>query len=391
MKASAHVGLGAAAVAAVGRGQEGASAVVTSAFSRQWDRSCRGADPGTSLTSITASALSPMRSPLPSRRWLQQSSTGYFPPCIGPRCGSCHVGLFGGVGPPEQVTRPVSGPAGPSDTRDSSSERRRFGPPGRQAGSHCTTRWQPWRRAVPSGMPRACAARAARRDSLRAPAGDLWPATSHGRRRSRAQQKGPPWLPPPPPRRPRRPSRPRTTAPTTSRSSRGSRRCASARACTSARPTAAASCTACGRSSTTRSTRPSAGRVRPHRGHPPPRRLGRGARQRPRHPGRHRAPHRPHRRRGRLHQAARRRQVRRRLLRGLRRSARRRRVGRQRAVRAARRRGRPRRQDLRDVLPPRRARLLPRRRHGRQGPRPRVHPVRALQRAARRRQGQARA
>ncbi len=73
-------------------------------------------------------------------------------------------------------------------------------------------------------------------------------------------------------------------------------------------------------------------RVRPHRGHPLPRRLGRGARQRPRHPRRHRAPHRPDRRRGGLHQAARRRQVRRRLLHGLRRPARRGRVGRQRAV-----------------------------------------------------------
>ena len=77
---------------------------------------------------------------------------------------------------------------------------------------------------------------------------------------------------------------------------------------------------------------------------------------RPRHPRRHRAQDRPDRRRGRLHQAARRRQVRRRLVRGVRRPARRRRLGRQRAVRAPRRRGRPRRQDLRHVVPPRRAR-----------------------------------
>ena len=102
---------------------------------------------------------------------------------------------------------------------------------------------------------------------------------------------------------------------------------------------------------------------------PAPRRVGRGARQRPRHPGRHRAAHRPDRCRGGLHQAARRRQVRRRLLHRLRRPARRRRLGRQRAVRAARRRGRPRRQDLRDELPPRRARRLRRRRDRRQGAR----------------------
>ncbi len=94
----------------------------------------------------------------------------------------------------------------------------------------------------------------------------------------------------------------------------------------------------------------------PHRRHPARRRLGRGPRRRPRHPGRHRAEDRAVRRRGRLHQAARRRQVRRRLVHRLRRPARRRRLRRQRAVGAARRRGRPRRQDLRDELPPRRAR-----------------------------------
>ena len=96
------------------------------------------------------------------------------------------------------------------------------------------------------------------------------------------------------------------------------------------------------------------------------RRVGRGARQRSRHPGRRRAPHRPVRRRGRLHQAARRRQVRRRLLHRQRRPARRRRLGRQRPVRPPRGRGRPRRQDLRDELPPGRAGRL-RRRRGHQG------------------------
>ena len=62
------------------------------------------------------------------------------------------------------------------------------------------------------------------------------------------------------------------------------------------------------------------------------RRLGRGARRRPRHPGRHRAEDRALRRRGRLDQAARGRQVRRRLVHRHRRPARRRRLGRQRAV-----------------------------------------------------------
>ena len=71
------------------------------------------------------------------------------------------------------------------------------------------------------------------------------------------------------------------------------------------------------------------------------------------------------RRRGRLHQAARGRQVRLRLLRGIRRPARRRRLRRQRALRAPRRRGRPRRQDLGDVVPPRRAGHVRRRRRAR--------------------------
>ena len=85
-----------------------------------------------------------------------------------------------------------------------------------------------------------------------------------------------------------------------------------------------------------------AGRRRaPDRGHPAPRRLGRGPRRRPRHPDRQGAQDRAARRRGGLHQAARRRQVRRRLVRRHRRPARRRRLGRQRAVGAARRRRRP--------------------------------------------------
>ena len=132
------------------------------------------------------------------------------------------------------------------------------------------------------------------------------------------------WPPPPPPRRPRPPSRPRTTARTTCRSSRASRRSASAPACTSGPPTVAASCTASGRSSTTRSTRRWPGVCDHIEVDPLPRRLGRGARQRPRHPGRHRAAHRPHRCRGGLHQAARGWQVRRRLLHRLRWPARRR-------------------------------------------------------------------
>ena len=135
---------------------------------------------------------------------------------------------------------------------------------------------------------------------------------------------------------------------------RASRPSVSARACTSAPRTPAASCTASGKSSTTPSTRPSAGTAA-HRDHPPRGLLGRGPRRRARHPRGHRAEDRADRRRGRLHQAACRRQVRRRLLRGLGRPARRRRVGGQRAVRAPRRRGGPRRQDPPDGLPPGRA------------------------------------
>ena len=101
-----------------------------------------------------------------------------------------------------------------------------------------------------------------------------------------------------------------------------------------------------------------AGARDPDRRRPARRRLRRGPRPRPWHPGRHRTADRPLRGRGGVHQAARRRQVRRQLLRGLRWPARRRRLGRQRAVRPPRRRGRPRRQDLRDELPPRRARHL---------------------------------
>ena len=92
-----------------------------------------------------------------------------------------------------------------------------------------------------------------------------------------------------------------------------------------------------------------------HRRRPARRRQRRGARQGARHPGRHRTAHRSVRRRGRLHEAARRRQVRRRLVRGIRRPPRRRRIRGERAVGAPRRRSRPRRQDLVDVVPPRRA------------------------------------
>ena len=55
--------------------------------------------------------------------------------------------------------------------------------------------------------------------------------------------------------RTRRASRPAATRPGTCPCSRASRRSASAPACTSGPPTPAGSCTACGRSSTTRSTR----------------------------------------------------------------------------------------------------------------------------------------
>ena len=79
------------------------------------------------------------------------------------------------------------------------------------------------------------------------------------------------------------------------------------------------------------------------------------ARPRPRHPGRHRAADRSVRGRGRLHQAARRRQVRRGVVQRDRRPARRRRLGGERAVQPAGRRGRPQRGDLRDVVPARRA------------------------------------
>ena len=81
--------------------------------------------------------------------------------------------------------------------------------------------------------------------------------------------------------------------------------------------------------------------LHPHRGHPARRRLGRGPRQRPRDPGRHRAEDRADRRRGRDDQAARGRQVRRRLLHRVGRPARRGRLGGQRPVRPAGRRGRP--------------------------------------------------
>ena len=91
------------------------------------------------------------------------------------------------------------------------------------------------------------------------------------------------------------------------------------------------------------------GLLHAHRRHAAGRRRLPRRRQRPWHPGRPvpvRSAQGQERGRGRAHRAARRRQVRRRGLQGLRRSARRRRQRRQRAVRAADRRGRPRRQAL---------------------------------------------
>ena len=78
-----------------------------------------------------------------------------------------------------------------------------------------------------------------------------------------------------------------------------------------------------------------AGRLRrPHRGHAARRRRRPGHGQRPRHAGRHAPDAEAADRRGHPHRAARRREVRRQGLRGLRRPARRRRLGRQRAVAA---------------------------------------------------------
>ena len=87
-----------------------------------------------------------------------------------------------------------------------------------------------------------------------------------------------------------------------------------------------------------------AGYCDPHRRHPAGRRRLPGRRQRPRHPGRRQPEYKMSGVEIALTKLARRRQVRRRRLQGLRRPARRRRVGRQRAVEQARRRGRPRRQ-----------------------------------------------
>ena len=110
--------------------------------------------------------------------------------------------------------------------------------------------------------------------------------------------------------------------------------------------------------------------LHPHRRGPAPRRLGRGPRRRPWHPGRQGAQDRALRGRGGLHQAARRRQVRRRFLQRHRRSARCRLVGRQRALRAARRRGRPLAGHPGDVLPARHPGCLRRRRTPRRRSRP---------------------
>ena len=85
-------------------------------------------------------------------------------------------------------------------------------------------------------------------------------------------------------------------------------------------------------------------------------RLRRGVRQRPRHPGRHRAEDRPGRSRADHDPAARGRQVRRRFLHGVRRSAWRRCLGRERAVRPPRRLGAEVGLRVGHELPPRRAR-----------------------------------
>ena len=78
------------------------------------------------------------------------------------------------------------------------------------------------------------------------------------------------------------------TTPRTSPSSRASRPCASGPACTSARPACAACTTSSTRSSTTPSTRRSPATATAVDGHDPPRQLGHGRRQRPRHPRRDR-------------------------------------------------------------------------------------------------------
>ena len=92
----------------------------------------------------------------------------------------------------------------------------------------------------------------------------------------------------------------------------------------------------------------------PHRTRP--RWIGRRHRPGPRHPRRHRTEDRTDRSRGRHDQAPRRRQIRRRLLCGLRWPPRRRRLSRQRPVRTPRRRGHARVEGPQDVFPARRAR-----------------------------------
>ena len=98
-----------------------------------------------------------------------------------------------------------------------------------------------------------------------------------------------------------------------------------------------------------------AGRADHDRGDHPSGQLGHGHRQRLGHPGRRHARAGPARRDGRADEAARRRQVRRRGLQGLRRPPRRRRLGRERALGVAPRRGAARRQDLPPGVRPRRA------------------------------------
>ena len=102
------------------------------------------------------------------------------------------------------------------------------------------------------------------------------------------------------------------------------------------------------------------------RGHAARGRLGRGQGQRPRHPGRRRAQDQAQRRGAGDDQAARGREVRRRLVHRLRRPARRRRLGRQRAGLAAGRRGGPGGAHLGGELPPRRHRRVRRAGAGRE-------------------------
>ena len=156
---------------------------------------------------------------------------------------------------------------------------------------------------------------------------------------------------------PRRQAAPRAIPPRTSRSWKAWSRCAAVPACMSAAPTSARCTISPPRRSTTRWTRRWPATPRRIEIGARRRRLGHGARQRPRHPGRP-APALSRQIGARSHpdDAAFRRQVRRRRLQDLGRAARRRHLGRQRAVRRARGRGRARPPAVVAELPPRRAR-----------------------------------